>query len=310
MSDILAGLAEAMVMAPKDLLKLIRSAPRRYKEYEIDKRTPGQKRRIAQPAREVKALQYWVISNFLIQFPVHPAATGYCKGKNIADNAWPHANGRFLLKLDFKDFFPSIRDGDLRRFLGTNAPQVKNHEAEILARILFWKPKGTQKMCLAIGAPSSPLLSNILLHGFDHEVAAFCEGLGVTYTRYADDLSFSANASSLLADAEQMVTALCEITKSPRLTLNLNKTVRVSKKKSRRVTGLVLTNDGQISLGRGQKRIIRASVHHFLTGKLSKDQSLSLRGMLAFVKSVEPGFLNRLRSKYGAENIRRIQTFA
>jgi hypothetical protein len=211
--------------------------------------------------------------------------------------------------LDFKDFFPSITDGDLRRLLRTHVAQVKDHEIEILVRILFWKPKGTEKMCLAIGAPSSPLLSNVLLHGFDHQVAAFCDELGVTYTRYADDLSLSANSSSLLADAERMVTALCEITDSPRLTLNLKKTVRVSKKKSRRVTGLVLTNDGQISLGRDQKRIIRASVHHFLTDKLTKDEALSLRGMLAYVKSVEPGFLNRLRFKYGAENIRRIQTF-
>jgi RNA-directed DNA polymerase len=225
-----------------------------YKEYEIDKRTPGQKRRIAQPAREVKALQYWVISNFLNQFPVHPAATGYRQGKNIANNALPHAKGRFLLKLDFKDFFPSITDRDLRQFLASSAAQVKAHEIEILAKILFWNPKGKPQMCLAIGAPSSPLLSNVLLHGFDGEVAAFCDELGVKYTRYADDMSFSANSSNLLADAEQMVTALCEITDSPHLNLNLAKTVRVSKKKSRRVTGLVLTNDGQVSLGRDQKR--------------------------------------------------------
>jgi hypothetical protein len=45
-------------------------------------------------------------------------------------------------------------------------------------------------------------------------------------------------------------------------------------------------------------------------GQLTKDEALSLRGMLAYVKSVEPGFLNRLRFKYGAENIRRIQTLA
>jgi retron-type reverse transcriptase len=307
MPDILTGLADAMVMSPLDLLKLIRSAPRRYKEYEIDKRTPGQKRTIAQPAREVKALQYWVLSNFLNQFPVHPAATGYREGKSIADNARPHANNRFLLKLDFKDFFPSIRDSDLRRFLATNAPQVKNHEAEILARVLFWKPKGTQKLCLAIGAPSSPLLSNVLLHGFDQEVGAFCDRLGVAYTRYADDLSFSANSSSLLADVERMVNALCGVTKSPRLTVNQSKTVRVSKKKSRRVTGLVLTNGGQVSLGREQKRRIRASVHHFLSGRLTEDQASSLRGMLAYVNSVEPGFLDRLRLRYGVMNIRRIQ---
>jgi RNA-directed DNA polymerase len=96
MSDLLASLCETTVMSPRDLLKVIRSAPRRYKEYDIDKRAPGQKRRIAQPAREVKTLQYWVMSNFLSQFPVHEAATGYREKKSIADNARPHASRRFF----------------------------------------------------------------------------------------------------------------------------------------------------------------------------------------------------------------------
>jgi RNA-directed DNA polymerase len=57
------------------------------------------------------------------------------------------------------------------------------------------------------------------------------------------------------------------------------------------------------------KREISATVHHFLTGKLSGEQALSLRGALVSVKSVEPDFLNRLRAKYGSEIIRQIQTF-
>jgi RNA-directed DNA polymerase len=85
--------------------------------------------------------------------------------------------------------------------------------------------------------------------------------------------------------------------------------VRVSKKRSRRVTGLVLSNEGRVSLGRDQKRTIRAAVHHFLMGRLDKEQSSWLRGMLAFVNSVEPEYLDRLRAKYGVANIRRIQTF-
>lgn len=75
------------------------------------------------------------------------------------------------------------------------------------------------------------------------------------------------------------------------------------------MTGLVLTNEGHVSLGRDVKREIRATVHHFVTGKLSREQALSLRGTLAYVKSVEPDFLNRLRTKYGHEIIRQIQTF-
>jgi RNA-directed DNA polymerase len=275
----------------------------------IPKRAPGQFRTIAQPAREVKALQYWVMSNFLAQFSIDQAAKAYRRGINIADNARPHAHGRFLLKLDFKDFFPSIRDADFRRFLMVSARLVNDRDAELSRRILFWRPKGSLELCLAIGAPSSPLLSNILLYDFDRGVSQFCSERGITYTRYADDLSFSAQTSNLLAEAEKMVAALCERMQSPHLTLNHAKTVRVSKKRARRVTGLVLANDGQVSLGRDLKREIRATVHHFLTGKLSKEETLRLRGMLAYVKSVEPNFLNRLRAKYGAENIGLIQTF-
>jgi RNA-directed DNA polymerase len=308
-SDILLALTEVLPLTPDELLTLIRSAPMRYKVYTVPKRAPGKLRTIAQPAREVKALQYWVMSHFLTNFPIDQAAMAYRRGKNIADNARPHANSRFLLKLDFKDFFPSIRDADFKRFLAKSAPFVNDTDAELLTRILFWRPKGTRHFCLAIGAPSSPLLSNILLLEFDRAVSQFCASLGVIYTRYADDLSFSSQTSQLLADAEEKITELCAASKDPHLVLNRDKTVRVSKKRSRRVTGLVLTNEGNISLGRNAKREIRSTVHHFLTGKLTREQGLSLRGTLAYVNSVEPNFLNRLRAKYGSDSIRRIQTF-
>jgi len=108
MSDVLLGLTEAVPLSPVELLRLIRSAPMRYKVYTVPKGTPGRLRTIAQPAREVKALQYWVMSNFLSNFPVDEAAMAYRHGRNIADNARPHAHGRFLLKLDFKTFSPQF----------------------------------------------------------------------------------------------------------------------------------------------------------------------------------------------------------
>jgi hypothetical protein len=309
MSSVLDGLTDVLPLSQEELLKFIRSSPMRYKVYQIPKRKQGEFRVIAQPAREVKALQYWVMKNFLSQFPIDPAATAYREGQNIADNALPHAHNRFLLKLDFKDFFPSIRDSDFKRFLAKNAASVTDIEAELLSRILFWRPKGTRLLCLAIGAPSSPVLSNILLLEFDRAVSRFCSKLGIVYTRYADDLSFSAQTSDLLAEVEQRVANFCTTRRSPRLTLNVEKTVRVSKKRSRRVTGLVLTNEGKISLGRDLKREISATVHHFLTGRLTREEALSLRGTLAYVNSVEPEFLNRLRARYGPERVRQIQTF-
>jgi hypothetical protein len=307
MSELLANLGAAMLLSQQELTKLIRSAPRRYKVYEIPKRAPGQFRIIAQPAREVKALQYWVMRQFLNQFPVHSAATGYRHGQGIADNVRPHLNGRFLLKLDFKDFFPSLRARDFRVFIEKHKTPLEEEEVEALCRILFWKPKGTNDLRLSIGAPTSPLLSNLLLIEFDEQVASFCAELGVAYTRYADDLSFSADVSSKLQKTERMVVALCRRLKSPTLTVNPKKTVRVSKEDARRITGLTISNEAEISLGRDQKRRIRASVHHFATGRLTREQQLELKGMLAYVNAVEPRFLIRLRRRYGSDVMHRIQ---
>jgi RNA-directed DNA polymerase len=308
MSDLLTSLSVGVLLPRDELMAIIRSAPYRYKVFLIPKRTQGQFRTIAQPAKEVKALQYWVMNNVLSEFDVHPAATGYRVGQSIVDNARPHVGGRFLLKLDFKDFFPSLKARDFRLFLKKNKTSLDAASIQALCQILFWKPKGTQDLCLSIGAPTSPMLSNILMQQFDHVVAEFCSPRSVMYTRYADDLTFSAQSSDQLAVVEKAVLDLCKRMTSPELTINKKKTVRVSKRDSRRVTGLVLTNDNKVSLGHEEKRRIRASVHHFVTNQLSPDETLRLRGMLNYVNSVEPTFLRRLRKKYGRETIRRLQT--
>ena len=149
------------------------------------------------------------------------------------------------------------------------------------------------------------MLSNILMAEFDQHVVTLCVANGVKYTRYADDLSFSARRSGALQEVEEGVLQLCGRLRSPSLTINRSKTVRVSKREARRVTGLVLTNDQKVSLGREEKRRIRASVHHFVTERLADDEIMTLRGMLAYVNSVEPMFLQRLRQKYGTAAIMR-----
>lgn len=308
MTDFLTELGVAVLLPRDELMGLIRSAPHRYKVYTIEKRTKGQFRTIAQPAREVKRLQYWVLENVLSQFEIHPAATGYRQGLSIADNAKPHTRGKFLLKLDFKDFFPSLKAHDLRVFLKRSKTQLVDADIDALCRILFWRPKGTRELRLSIGAPTSPMLSNILMIDFDRRVSASCEDHKVAYTRYADDLTFSAEDSDQLRVAEKTVLEFCRRSKSPALTVNHEKTVRVSKRDARRVTGLVLTNDQKVSLGHDEKRRIRAWVHHFVTNRLDEKEVLRLKGMLAYINSVEPQFIQRLCHKYGAETIGRLQT--
>ncbi len=307
MPDLAMTIAMAMFLSRSETLKLIRSAPKRYKVFEVKKRTPGHVRIIAQPAREVKQLQQWAIENVLADFPVHDAAMGYRRGRNIADNARPHANQKYLLKLDFSDFFPSIKARDFAAYMRQRTPTVTPTDLAILSNILFWQPRDGSELCLSIGAPSSPLLSNLLMWDFDSQVAEFCQKRNVCYSRYADDLSFSASSSSELFETESVVNSLCRGLISPRLVINTRKTVRVSRADSRRITGLVLTNEGDVSLGRDQKRLIRARVHRYIRGRLSAEETMQLRGTLAFVNAVEPAFLCRLRDRYGAEPISAIQ---
>ena len=309
MGKILQDIAGDLLVPVGDLGYLIRSAPHRYKVYEIKKRQPGKMRTIAQPAREVKSLQHWVIEKFLRRYPVHPCAIAYRKGKSILNNARAHAKKRFLLKLDFTDFFHSIKAVDFRRFVETNtSSEIDSVDLEYLTRILFWKNKLSGELILSIGAPSSPTLSNILLFDFDQRVANYCKSKAVTYTRYADDLTFSTNRKNVLQSVAQEINRICAELPYPRLSLNSEKTVHASKATSRRVTGLVLSNEGTVSIGHKQKRKLHAAVHQFKFGKLDEKMTSNLAGMLAFVNSVEPRFLRVLSRRYGKAVIRKLFT--
>jgi RNA-directed DNA polymerase len=298
-------LSRELYIPKNDLIYLIKSAPYRYKVFEIDKKESGKKRVIAQPAKELKPLQHWVMRNILSEFPIHHAATAYRKGRNISDNAYPHAAHKYLCKLDFKGFFPSIRSSDFVKFM-SESPLGKrwaHEEIEYLARILFWRRRREGNLILSIGAPSSPLVSNILLFELDTKIASLCASHGVTYTRYADDLTFSADTSGTLSEIERAIPSICTSIGSPRLLLNRSKTVHASRKGKRQVTGLTLTNEGTVSLGRERKREISAAVHHFKLRRLTEEQIQKLGGLLAFAKSVEPTFLQKLAAKYGARTI-------
>jgi len=112
MSALFQELVKATGIRALDLLRIMNTAPKRYKTYVIPKRAGGT-RQIAQPAREVKIVQRALTQLLLNKLPVHPAATAYRPGMSILDNALPHAapNGP-ILKSDLRDFFPSIRSSD------------------------------------------------------------------------------------------------------------------------------------------------------------------------------------------------------
>lgn len=307
MSFIVRTLSEASGLTAFDVRRIVVSAPRRYKAYHIPKRTGGF-REIAQPAREVKALQKILVRHFLSQMPVHHCATAYRERTSILNNAMAHRGvGRPILKMDFKEFFPSLRDSDWVSYCKNNGISLTSEDLELSARLLFRKIPGVRGLRLAIGAPASPLLSNVLMFEFDRLVNDFAITEGIVYTRYADDLTFSAERTGFLTGVQKKIATIVKSLDSPRLTINDEKTVLATAKYRRTVTGLVLTNDGSVTIGRDRKREIRSAVHRATMGQIDSSQLLELCGLLGFVNAVEPSFLHALRQKYGVEVIAKIQ---
>lgn len=288
-----------------DARVLLLTASRRYKLHHIEKRHGRGKRLIAQPTAEIKLLQRWAIEKYLNRLPIHKTATAYRVGMSIKDHAAMHAGNRYLLKLDFQDFFPSIRGVHFLMHLKAHA-SISDDDANLLVRLLFRFDREENDYVLSIGAPSSPVISNTIMYDFDNAVADYCRGLGIVYSRYADDLAFSTNKPKMLDDALAFIRSLCSNMPYPRLRLNEGKTVFTSKKHKRQLTGLTLTNDGQPSLGREKKRMIRAMAHRFATGELPKEQILQLRGLLAFAYSIEPLFFGTIGRMIGKDAFQRL----
>ena len=290
--------------------RIISNAPSRYKTYLIDKKSGG-KRLIAQPSREVKLLQRAFMRLVLAHLPVHEAAKAYQEGVSLLDNALPHAGSGPILKMDLRNFFPSIRGRDWTRYCRVNSVQLDAEDVRLSTSLMFFRAKGTSVLKLAIGAPSSPMLSNILMYEFDTsilEAVSVSSRGNVTYTRYADDLTFSAPRAGYLNHVQTDVSLVIRGMEYPKLDINSHKTTEITSKYHRVVTGLTLANDGRVTIGRERKRQISAAVHASQHNKLSARQLKELAGLLAFVNAVEPQFLETLTRKYSDEVIRNIQT--
>jgi retron-type reverse transcriptase len=305
-------IASAVEMSETDVLRIILTAPKRYKIYAVPKRDGVGMRVIAQPARELKVLQRYVANEVLQRLPIHEAARAYIRGKNIRDNAIPHLASRAIMKLDFRDFFHSLKFSDLKSVLmAQQFSGVTESEWALLENILFWQNPAKRSKCLAIGAPSSPLVSNIIMENLDQEIFVLCQKHGVAYTRYADDITLSAAKIELLVSCEKEIRKLVRKTRNPKLVFNDKKRGIFTKAGRRLITGLVVTPDRKISLGRERKREISAAIHHYVTGKnRTIEHVANTKGWLAYAHSVEPEFFGAMLRKYGdvVKRIMRVPT--
>jgi hypothetical protein len=237
---------------------------------------------------------------------VHAAAQGFVRGikSPLRKNALSHSANPFLLRIDFSDFFPSIRPDDLLCKTPIDSDfsggKITARDHEFLKKILFIA-NHDKSQGLPIGAPTSPCVSNVVMHDLDTSLAALADNFEFVYTRYADDLIFSTKnkdtSASLLIEIEKILAE----SDSPKVSLNNAKTCFMSRNCRRAVTGLILTPEGEVTVGRRNKRMLRALLCKAKYGNLGTKDASYLQGYLAFLRDVEPPYFNRLALKYGAE---------
>jgi hypothetical protein len=275
----------------------------KYKRYLISKSSGKGSREIFHPCKQIKLLQYAISESVLRHVAVSSIARAYVRGLKspLLTNAKAHSGYKFTVRLDFKNFFPSICADDL---LGALSPcySLTDSEASFLVLATFYKRSA--KLCryfLPIGAPSSPLISNIVMANVDSNFLDIAKAVDPrsALTRYADDLYFSSDKPGLCRLFHEKVSLLLKDTFSPCLSLNEDKTLYLSRGTRRIVTGLYITPSNTVSIGRTRKRLIKSLIYQNAKQQFDPDKLCYLRGLIAFVKDCEPEFYDRLAVKYG-----------
>ena len=292
-------LCEEFSASRQEVSQFAFSAPKKYKLYRIPKRSSGT-RLIAHPSRQLKKYQRYLADHLALKLPVHRAAMAYQKGIGIRENANAHKRGRYLLKMDFYNFFPSITPTLFFKFLDLQSLPYTKEDKYLLKNLLFCNlsKKSGGSLRLSIGAPSSPFISNAIMYYFDEALFSKCKKLKISYTRYADDLTFSSNVSGVLFGIPDLVAQCLTDCFGGAILINESKTVFSSKAHNRHVTGITITNDGSLSVGRERKRQVSAMIHNYSVGRLGPEDCGYLRGLISFVLSVEPNFRQRMEKKY------------
>ena len=295
---LIESIAARAKVDPDDLRRIASNASRRYHEFEIAKRD-GTPRIIAHPSRPLKALQRFLARNIFGLAPVHPSATAYVKGSSIRNNAEVHAASHFTTRLDFSSFFPSFDSGSIKSFTreicGTNSAPLSEEDLNFVVRIVC------RNGSLPIGAPSSPRITNAMMFQFDESAYHYCNVLNVTYTRYADDIFLSGMDKSNIKSCADRIKYLINHHARPKLFLNEAKTLHLSRAQHRSVTGLVITPEGKISIGRDRKREIKTLAYLALNEKLTSEKRKYFSGMIAFCHDVEPDFVEGLNKKFDCD---------
>lgn len=269
----------------------IRKPDSYYRTFEIPKKNGGT-RTICAPSGDLKSLQI-KLSNALWEYLKELRASqniqpnishAFEKEKSIVTNAKIHRNKRFVINMDLESFFDSFHFGRVQGYFEKNKDFLLPRQvAIIIAQISCYNGHLPQ------GAPSSPIITNLICQVLDMRLLKIAKKYKLDYTRYADDLTFSTNDRSFLIKQEQFIKEISDEISKSGFSVNEKKT-RVQYKDSRQeVTGLIVNK--KINVNRAYVRETKAMAHQLYTSG-----QFTINGESASINQLEGrfSFINQL----------------
>lgn len=259
-----------------------------YQEFSIPKKSGGQ-RTITAPGGELKEIMFTLAFILSELYEPTPEAMAFITGRSIGTNASQHIGQNYVLNLDLKDFFTSITAVMVEKNLvklGMSAIVAK--EIATLCTYPMIENDCVQNV-VPQGAPTSPVISNICAMKLDNRLSGLASRFHLSYTRYADDITFSSNHNVYHKNGEFMK-ELHQIIEDCHFIVNPKKT-RLQKRGIRQeVTGITVNEKSNVS--RKFVKNLRAAIH-----KIKYQEHPSMHDV-----NVVRGKLNFLRMIKGAED--------
>ena len=248
-------------------------------------------REIAEPLPELKQEQRNILQ-WLVSCGIQSSkfSHGFTRSRSIRTNAFWHVGSAIVIKMDIKDFFPSIK---WRRIVAVLVEEgIEPKTAEFIAE------KCTLDSRLPQGAPASPFLANLVAKKMDFRLAGLikkrCGKYKGYYTRYADDLCFSSDYPKL----NELIPAVVNIVKREGFKINAKKT-KIMRNNHRQIVAGVVVNE-KPNISREKRHNFRAELHNLkmeiVNGNIPDDATLSrLQGMTGYISGVSPYYGGKFR---------------
>lgn len=261
-----------------------------YQTYQRPKQSGG-KRLVTIPSDGLKFVQRTFLRTVFADLPIHPAAHGFVRGRDVTTNAKPHEGRHVVANVDISRFFDSTPYDQIRKVCWIALqPDPSPMAVALLSELCAYD------MSLPTGAPTSPVIANMVLARADAAIATAANRRGVTYTRYADDLTFSADTS----DAVEIIPFVARVLDELGFELDGRKTHIFRKGRRQEVTGLVVNERANVK--RTYRRRLRAAIHSYVsTGHATWHgrpmTKASLMGHLGRLAQTSPAEAAELREK-------------